>query len=277
MTDKEMEEEIFKALVNGDAKLVPASELGYDEEEIMNQNIGQINDALYESYCAMCHAIKEKPDDFIESYLQVEYLDEDLFSCTGQYGMLKWYSMSVFFDKRLHTIDDEKQSYNEHHDETAGDDLLEGPSEHLAIAINNTPELINLLRNPLVIDCCTLFWEDNSIDIENQMALEASLKQFVGNNISSETSLKYNDNKEIIITNKEMVKSKDVVIPFLICTQKSLQILAKASKIIMGNGANTVVLIFATRLVPAKDGREVNNLPPGHTIASFAPRFFINL
>lgn len=109
------------------------------------------------------------------------------------------------------------------------------------------------------------------------MALEASLKHFVGNNISSETSLKYNDNKEIIITNKEMVKSKDVVIPFLICTQKSLQILAKASKIIMGNGANTVVLIFATRLVPAKDGREVNNLPSGHTIASFAPRFFINL
>ena len=34
MTDKEIEEEIFKALVSGDAKLVPASELGYDEEYI---------------------------------------------------------------------------------------------------------------------------------------------------------------------------------------------------------------------------------------------------
>ena len=53
MTDKEIEEEIFKALVSGDAKLVPASELGYDEEYIISQNIEKINDALYESYCAM--------------------------------------------------------------------------------------------------------------------------------------------------------------------------------------------------------------------------------
>lgn len=225
----------------------------------------------------MCHGIKEIPEKSIESYRPVDYLDEDYLSCTGQYGMLKWYSMSVFFDKRLHTIDNEKQLYNEHHDDTAGDDLLEGPSEHLAIAINNTPELINILRNPFVIDCSTLFWEDEYIDIENQMNLETSLKNFVGNNIFSDTSLKYSDNNEIIITNKETIKSKDVVIPFLICCQKSLQILAKASKVIMENGANTVVLIFATRLVPAKDGREVNNLPSGHTIASFAPRFFINL
>lgn len=277
MTDKEIEDEIFKALMNGEAKLVPASEQGDNVEEILNQNIEKIYDESYESYRAMCHGIKEIPEKSIESYRPVDYLDEDYLSCTGQYGMLKWYSMSVFFDKRLHTIDNEKQLYNEHHDDTAGDDLLEGPSEHLAIAINNTPELINILRNPFVIDCSTLFWEDEYIDIENQMNLETSLKNFVGNNIFSDTSLKYSDNNEIIITNKETIKSKDVVIPFLICCQKSLQILAKASKVIMENGANTVVLIFATRLVPAKDGREVNNLPSGHTIASFAPRFFINL
>lgn len=277
MTDKEIEDEIFKALMNGEAKLVPASEQGDNVEEILNQNIEKIYDESYESYRAMCHGIKEIPEKSIESYRPVDYLDEDYLSCTGQYGMLKWYSMSVFFDKRLHTIDNEKQLYNEHHDDTAGDDLLEGPSEHLAIAINNTPELINILRNPFVIDCSTLFWEDEYIDIENQMNLETSLKNFVGNNIFSDTSLKYSDNNEIIITNKETIKSKDVVIPFLICCQKSLQILAKASKVIMENGANTVVLIFATRLVPAKDGREVNNLPSLHTIASFAPRFFINL
>ena len=277
MTDKEIEEEIFKALVSGDAKLVPASELGYDEEYIISQNIEKINDALYESYCAMCHAIEEMPDKSIESYLPVESLDENYLSCTGQYGMLKWYSMSIFFDKRLHTIDNEKQLYNEHHDDTAGDDLLDGPSEHLAIAINNTPELINILRNPFVIYCSTLFGEDEYIYIENQMNLETSLKNFVGNDIFSDTLLKYSDNNEIIITNKETIKSKDVVIPFLICCQKSLQILAKASKVIMENGANTVVLIFATRLVPSKDGREVMDLPSGHTIASFGPRFTINL
>ena len=169
--------------------------------------------------------------------------------------------MSIFFDKRLHTIDNEKQLYNEHHDDTAGDDLLDGPSEHLAIAINNTPELINILRNPFVIDCSTLFGEDEYIDIENQMNLETSLKNFVGNDIFSDTLLKYSDNNEIII----------------ICCQKSLQILAKASKVIMENGANTVVLIFATRLVPSKDGREVMDLPSGHTIASFGPRVTINL
>ena len=106
------------------------------------------------------------------------------------------------FDKRLHTIDNEKQLYNEHHDDTAGDDLLDGPSEHLAIAINNTPELINILRNPFVIYCSTLFGEDEYIDIENQMNLETSLKNFVGNDIFSDTLLKYSDNNEIIITNK---------------------------------------------------------------------------
>lgn len=276
MTDKEIEEEIFKALVNGDAKLVPASELRCDEEDIINQNIEKINDASYESYCAMCHAIEEIPNKSIESYLPVESLNENYLSCTGQYGMLKWYSMSIFFDKSLHTIDGEKQSYNEHHDKTAGDELLDGPSEHLAIAINNTPELINILRNPFVIDCSALFWEDDSIDIGNQMNLETSLKHFVGNEIFSDTSLKYSDNNEIIITNKETIKSKDVVIPFLICSQKSLQILAKASKVIIENGANTVILIFATRLVPSKDGREVKNLPSGHAIASFGPRFSIS-
>lgn len=276
MTDKEIEDEIFKALMNGEAKLVPASEQGDNVEEILNQNIEKNYDESYESYRAMCHGIKEIPDKSIESYRPVDYLDEDYLSCTGQYGMLKWYSMSVFFDKRLHTIDNEKQLYNEHHDDTAGDDLLEGPSEHLAIAINNTPELINILRNPFVIDCSTLFWEDEYIDIENQMNLETSLKNFVDNNIFSDTSLKYSDNNEIIITNKETIKSKDVVIPFLICCQKSLQILAKASKVIMENGANTVVLIFATRLVPSKDGREVMDLPSGHNIASFGPRFTIN-
>lgn len=277
MTDEELEDEIFKALMNGDAKLIPASELGIDESVFQNeQNVRKMHDALYDSYCAMCHSITEVPDKAIERYLPVDSLDKDVLSCSGQYGMLKWYSMTLFFDESIHKMDAQKQSYNDYHDETAGDEFFEGPREHLAKAINNNGDFINLLRNPFVVNSSELIVDD-SIDIINQMYLETSLKNFMGNDIFSDTSLKYNDRNGIFVTNKETIKSKDVVIPYLICNQKSLQTLAKAAKVIMECGANCVALLFVTRLVPSKDGKEVPNLSEGHAIASFAPRFGVNL
>ncbi len=276
MTDKEIEDEIFKALINGDAQLTPASELGLDEDAILDMNADKILDGLYESYCAMCQFIEEEPNNCIEKYEPANsLLAKDILAGNGQYGMLKWYSLSVFFDKRLHSIDKEEELYNDYHDESAGDEFLEGPSEHMAKAINNNEELINLLRNPIIVSCLRLFETEDFSLINNQMAFEASMKNFIGSDLFTDISIYIDDEKNACITNSELVKSKDVIIPYLICNQDSLKKVANAAKTIMNYGANCVVAIFVTRLVPAKDGREVSNIPHEHKIASFSPRFGI--
>lgn len=273
MTDVELEEEIFKYLQQG-GQLVPASQMGIDTDDLLlAANMDKIYAAAVDLYSKTCQSLDSNKKE-IEEYVAPEQLETiDVLAGFGQYHGIHWYSLSVYYDSSLYSIDDVKNMYNEHHNMTARDNF-EGPMVHLATAINANDGLLNILDNPHVISTSRLF-EMDEIDNNFQALTEytMSLEQFIDQKIALGSYLTF-DNNSISVKGDCDLRGKDVIVPFLVCNQNTLKLLLEAGKAVMSSGARTVIGLFVTRSVPSKDGREISHLPGNNKIQSFAPRFY---
>lgn len=265
MTDKELEDAILKALQNGEGQLIPIEEIGGDESDY---DMNGLDDGLYLLYADSCH-YSESLDSRQSSEHIINREDEDEFAVIGRVGYYQWYALSAYYDMNIHKKTDEIEASNEQHQDSAADQLMEGPGEHLAKAINARRDLVNILRNPCVVNSSDMFPHTNW----NLKEMETMLRHFLNLNIFEDTKVIEPNGNQFRI-NVDSIQSKDVVIPLLYASNDNLQIFGHLAKKIAELGANTVVGIFATRVVPTLDGKQgvVNE---ENQVASFSPRFGI--
>lgn len=259
------EDEITRLIQQGVNPFVPASELGFDNEDFFIDDFGM--DQLYELYVDSCHL----PDCLDERQSMQDLVnneDEDRFAITGRMGYFQWYALSAYFDPQLHKMNNIKIQYNEHHKDSAGDNLLEGPGIHLCKAINES-DLVNILRNPVVANTSDMYSEMNW----NLKEMETCLRNFCNISIFPEKEIITREGNNIKI-NKETIKGKDVIIPIIYATNQNMFLFSKLADQICKLGANTAVGIFATRVMPSIDGNE-GKIQSGFEVASFSPRFGI--
>ncbi len=265
MTDKELEDAIFKAIQRGEGQLVPIDEVGGSESDY---DLSGLADGLYDLYVDSCHSVNSlDPQQTHEQIINRE--NEDEFAMIGRVGFYQWYALSAYFDLKIHNMTPEKEASNNHHEESAADEFFEGPGEHIAKAINACNNLVNILRTPCVINTSSMFSTINW----NLEEMETRLRHFIGQNLFEKIIEPKNGQYKI---NTELIKSKDVIIPLLYASNTNLQVFGQLAKKLCELGAKTVVGIFATRVVPTLDGKE-GTVPEDKQVASFSPRFGINL
>ena len=103
-----------------------------------------------------------------------------------------------------------------------------------------------------------------------QFELESRLSNFLDLGVSGAEIYTNNNGRYEVISQK--IKGKDVVLPFIWANKRSLDFYGNFAKSLADNGANTVVGIFATRIVPTIDGKEGFNVE-GYKPVSFNPPF----
>ncbi len=267
MTDKELEDAIFKALQNGEGQLVPIEEIGGDESEY---DMSGLDDGLYLLYTDSCHCSDSlNPVQSDERIINRD--NEDKFAVIGRVGYYQWYALSAYYDLSIHRKTPDIEASNVHHQDSAADEFLEGPGVHLANAIYARRDLVNILRQPCVINSSDMFPNINW----NLKEMETMLRNFLGLNIFDDSKIIEANGNQFRI-DVDRVKSKDVVIPLLYASNKNLNVFGHLAKKISDLGANTVVGIFATRVVPTLDGKE-GVVDEKNQVASFSPRFTIGI
>lgn len=266
MTDKELEDELFKAIQNGEGELVPIDQVGGNPSDYYI-NEEELASTLYSLYYDSCHS----PNPFdtkwtTEKYCSIDQLRSNRFACYGNWGHFRWYSMSIYFDSSIHKLDSEKIAYNSQHKQAVcgGGD---GPCENLSQAINEVDELIYMLNNPLLVSTSKIE-EVNDLRL---IYLEGHLGQFLETGRSVSVFTKNNNS---YIADTSIVSGKDVIIPFIYATNSSLRLYGELAYAAIKAGANTVIGIFATRIMPTIDGRECKSIPSEYEVHQFAPRLF---
>ena len=269
MDNKKNEEELAKAIQSGALHLYPISELGINENEI-SVDPDEWYRQMYELYKDSCHR-----SDSLDSRQSLEnhsnVIGQDRFACLGRVGFFNWYAVSLYYDKNIHSMDDEKNSYNLHHQLTMADEIMDGPGESLSKAINNQDDLVNYFLNPVIANTSDIF-SNTDMHLRD---MEYHLRKFMGLAIFPEKDVFTKDGGTITF-NKDVYQGKDVVLPFIYATTRTLELFGRFAKKIANTGANTVVGIFATRIVPSFDGRD-GNIDDENRVRSFRPRFRLNL
>ena len=254
--DKDFNDNIF----------IPAEELGMDPSGFTVDPHYWYNE-MYELYKDSCHFNNSlDPKLTNEAYCPLEELNSHHFSVLGRVGYFRWYALTLFYDETIHKMDDHKRKYNLHHQKTISDPESLDAGANLLHSINNNKDLVNILnRNPLVGHMPYLFDDENYMV---QFELESRLSDFLGIGFSgTEIYSNKNGRYEVI---PQVIKGKDVVLPFIWANKRSLEFYGNLAKSLADNGANTVVGIFVTRIVPTIDGKEGFNVE-GYEPLSFNP------
>jgi len=268
MNNQDFEKELGEYLANG-GELIPASELGYDDSDFV-VNAGDFYTQMYEMYKDSCH-FKDSLNPIQSFEDHKDMTGKNGFACRGRVGFYNWYAVSLFFDKNIHKMSSEKEQFNKHHNMTMADDFMVSPGECLSKAINEERSLVNYFRNPFVANTHEIF---NDIDWEI-MEMETHLRHFLDIEMFPQKNV-FTNNNGMITLNKETYLGKDIILPFIYATNKTLEVFGKFAKKIADTGANTVVGIFATRIVPTLDGKE-GKISEEFRVRSFSPPMFINL
>lgn len=256
--DKDLNENFF----------IPAEELGMDPSGFTVDPNYWYNE-MYELYKDSCHFDNSlDPKLTNEAYRPLGELNSRLFCVLGRVGYFRWYALTLFYDEAIHKMDDQKRKYNLHHQKTICEPESLDAGANLLHAINNNKDLVNILqRNPVVGHMPYLFDDENFMA---QFELESRLSNFLDLGVSgAEIYTNKNGRYEII---PQKIKGKDVVLPFIWANKRSLDFFGNFAKSLADNGANTVVGIFATRIVPTIDGKEGFNVE-GYEPMSFNPPF----
>ena len=149
--------------------------------------------------------------------------------------------------------------------------------ENIAHAINKDKDLLNILRrNPIVAnthDC--IGGEAGSSYYQYLYELAIRLTTFLKQGYSCCEVFKNNEKGPYI--DSSTIKGKDVILPFSWATSQTLGTYGYLAKKCIDNGANTVVGIFASRLVPTMDGREPKGVPPEYRPLPFSPSWTFRL
>lgn len=267
MNNNDFEDELRKAILNGEVQFVPAKELGMDDSDFM-VDVNYWNEQMYDMYKDSCHR-KDSLDSAQSLEKHIDPNGKKQFACFGRVGFFEWNAVSLYFDENIHKMNDEKQRFNSHHQMSMADEFIEHPGENLSLAINNDNHLLNLLRNPVVANMSDTFKETNW----RLREMETHLRHFMQLPLFSEKEVFTHDENKVVF-NHEIYKGKDVIIPFIYATTQTLEIFGRYAKKLADSGANTVIGIFATRIVPTIDGRE-GRVSSDYQVRSFSPRLDI--
>lgn len=260
-----------------ESPFVRISELGMSEEGWL-VNVEEMNNALYESYCACC----QSPDAAACPSSEFDYgkdgsLTSHDMATTGRAGQFIWVALTSLYDESLHQIDDFKKRHNEHHVDAACD-IMESPSNNLQYAINNDQHLVNLCRNVVVVNITEYrnYYENSLHNYSNFLNYLHHMGHFFGTDLTNDVfkQIEKNDGSKAIRINPQFVKGKDVVIPQIIASRYTLELFKKVAAFICKNGANCVIGVFITRVKPTADGREPQNISDKYTLQPLGPRFF---
>ena len=247
---------------------IPITELGLDPSQY-RVNLNELQDALYDSYCACCSDPNaDKAPSCEQDFGKDKDLDVCEFAVGGRAGQYRWYALTNLYEESIHKLDDFKKRHNRHHYEAACDPFT-SPSENLTNAINNTYEVWSYLKNPVVVNTSILSSGFN----QSAHDLETYLMNFFQQNFLDEV-LYSADGK--IKVHREKIKGKDVIIPQVLATNSSLKRFVALSKTICKCGAKSVTGIFVTRLKPASDGTETKSISPQNRIQPLGPRFSLD-
>ena len=259
---------------------IPVEELGMDPSQFKVDADYWFNEMynMYKDYCHFDDSLD--PEQSVESHCPIGKLSSRHFCAIGRVGFYRWYALTVFFDETVHKMDEQKKKYNSHHQDTLCEEFISDPGESISHAINNDDELVNILqRNPIVANTqeCVNGW-DAEHDCETYehsqlYYMTTRLNVFLGQGTICREVLKKEGNKLLI--NSDVIKGKDVVLPFIWANKKNLKLYGELAKRCCEAGANTVVGIFAARQVPSMDGREAAQVPKEYEPRSFSPRFGI--
>ena len=155
------------------------------------------------------------------------------------------------------------------------------PGDNLSHAIINDDDLLIILqRNPVVAntEVCIKSWDSIHDCLTKEYSairgMTVRLNIFLGK--GPIRSIFFKKEKEQLIIDETIVKGKDVVLPFIWANKKNLKMYGDLAKKCIDNGANTVVGIFASRLVPTMDGREVVTIPAKYEPSSFCSSLLFN-
>ena len=260
---------------------IPVEELGMDPSQFTVDPEYWFNE-MYELYKDSCHS--ENPLDesqSFETHIDPDKIDQHSFSAFGRVGFFRWYALTLYYDESIHVMDDVKMKHNENHEMTVCDEFLADPGENISNAINNNDDLVNILeRNPIVANTeeCVEFWDSahgcQSKEYSHIRDLAQRLSVFLGQGFALSKILKSEGGNLIIDPN--LIKGKDVVLPFIWANKEKLKLFGELAKRCIDNGANTVVGIFASRQVPSMDGREASQIPSEFEPGSFGPRFYFS-
>lgn len=259
---------------------VPVEELGADPNDFVVDADYWYNE-MYELYKNSCHFIDSLDERHSnEAHIGSNEIDKHTFSAIGRVGLFRWYALTVYYDESIHKMDNTKILHNKNHLKTVCGQMAD-PGENISHAINNNNDLLNILqRNPVVANTeeCVESWDSKHDCLSKEYS--AIREMTVRLNVFLEQGPMCSDvftNKEgKLIIDANIIKEKDVVLPFIWANKKNLKMYGDLAKKCIDYGANTVVGIFASRLIPTMDGREVATIPAKYEPSSFAPRFFIN-
>lgn len=256
---------------------IPISELGMSEEGWL-VNVEEMNNALYESYCACCQSSEAATCPSSESdYGKDRALTSHDMATTGRAGQFIWVALTSLYDETLHQMDEFKAMHNKHHLEAACD-ILESPSNNLQHAINNDHELVNICRNVVVVNITEYrnYYENNWHNYRNFLNYLHHMGNFFGCGLTSEVfmHIEKKDGSKVVRINPNLIKGKDVVIPQIIASQFTLELFKRVAAFICKNGANSVIGVFITRVKPTVDGREPQSINEKYTLQPLGPRFF---
>lgn len=264
MKNNDFKEEFRKAILNGDAQFIPTKELGMDDSEFF-VDVNDWDEQMYQMYKDSCHR-KDSLDSAQSLEKHIDTKDEKRFVCIGRVGFFEWNAVSLFFDENVHKMNDEKKQFNSYHLMTMADEFIEHPGENLSLAINNDNHLLNYLHNPIIANMSDTFKETHW----HLREMETHLRHFMQLPLFPEKDVFTHDDNKVVF-NKEVYKGKDVIIPFIYATTQTLDIFGRYAKKLADSGANTVIGIFATRIVPTVDGKE-GKITSKYHVRSFSPR-----
>ena len=256
---------------------IPVEELGMDPSQFTVDADYWFNE-MYEMYKDSCHFDDSlDPAQSNEAQIPVEKLNSRCFSAIGRVGFYRWYALTQYFDETVHRMDDQKRKYNKHHKDTLCEEFLSDPGENISHAINNDDDLVNILqRNPIIANTqeCVDAWDEEhdclTLEYSRIQDMTTRLSVFLGQGPILTDIFK--KDKGALEINTDVIKGKDVVLPFIWANRDKLKLFGELAKKCCDNGANTVVGIFAARQVPTMDGREAARIPREYEPISFSPR-----
>ena len=243
---------------------IPADELGLDLNDFVIDENHWYNEMyeLYKDSCHHEHSLDEKLTR--EDYVEHDKINEHTFSAMGRVGIFRWYALTLYYDKTIHKLDEAKIKHNKNHQDTVCDIILSNPGNNLLDAINNENELVNILQhNPIVANTAELFesWDSEKDCMAKEHYFLGNLENLLNVFLDLGERGVFKKEGKTISIDRNIIKGKDVVLPFIWANRKNLDLYGKLAKKCIENGANTVVGIFASRQVPSMDGREAETIP----------------
>ena len=231
--------------------IVSLDELGVDTSGYQISGV-TISDTFYEMYCDSCQR-HDSNGDFAEDYDIGTNIAQ--LTSSGRIGVFRWYALTTYYGTDIYKMNDARIRQNSIHRETMqrGSYSL---GEMLNHAINTSDDMHSLLREPIVLNTKDI------MDVREYGYLSA-MQNHLENFMELPHVAIVNVHGNQIEYDWDLIRDKDVIIPFVIGSQESIKKYAEIASEICGKSkASCAIGLFITRIKPSLDGREPKIVDP---------------